>query len=192
MHVIAGCAHKPEVRCGLVHWWYLWMCLKCACSILLIDPALILSQGSVDNVLNEKWLMNAKCNALVWVCMCCDWTRFPTQMMSNVQQRVVFFCGRHFQIDMLSANREWFVSGDYAEKIDFIRPQCQRCKSRMRFIYKHFDWSRVPFLLMSHWSTVIMIERNLVCEDCHVMWAKALETAKTKIMFTSLNCRRPN
>lgn len=34
-------------------------------SILLIDPALILilSQGSVDNVLNEKWLMNVKCGS---------------------------------------------------------------------------------------------------------------------------------
>lgn len=37
-------------------------------SILLIDPTLILLQGNVDNLQNEKWLMNLKWNFL-WMAL---------------------------------------------------------------------------------------------------------------------------
>lgn len=39
--------------------------LENAFPILLIDPALILRRGSFDNVQNEKWLMNVKCDVLM-------------------------------------------------------------------------------------------------------------------------------
>lgn len=40
--------------------------LENALPILLIDPALILARASLDNVQNEKWLMNVKCDVLMW------------------------------------------------------------------------------------------------------------------------------